>query len=371
MPSSPSYFTSLSVCFLLLVTLDAAQGQGLQVPAPASPIVSESGVVNEAAMVLQELTTGNAERIPERLLAEAFGIAIIPHYVRGAFVVGISGGKGVLMTRDPAGRWMSPEFITMGGGSLGWQVGVQKTDLVLIFRSSKSLENIRRGKLTIGADASAAAGPLGRYAGAATDTRMEAEILTYSRSRGLFAGVSISGSSLQLDVPATRVFYQMAPDGTGTVPPSAQALVNELVRFTSAQTPTGANQELPLQNTVGTYAGQNSSIQNQVDPSAANLARSVSLLQSKVDEQWKQYLALPSDWFSGRQLTDIDVHSVLIRYERVETNPQFAALRSLPESQQTLQEIRALAAHIQPPPNQLVLPPPPRSAMLGENSTLK
>jgi len=351
-----------------LVTFDAAQGQGLQVPAPNSPIASESGVVNEAGIVLQELATGNAERIPERLLAEAFGIAIIPHYMRGAFVVGISGGRGVLMTRDPAGRWMAPEFITMGGGSLGWQVGVQTTDLVLVFRSQKSLENIRRGKLTIGADASAAAGPVGRYAGAATDTRMQAEILTYSRSRGLFAGISISGSSLQLDVPATQVFYQMAPNGSGTVPPSAQALVNELVRFTSVQTPTGADRGLPLQNAIGTYAGQTSPSQIQVDPNALNLARSVNLLQSRVDEQWKQYLALPSDWFSGRQLTDIDVHSVLIRYERVETNPQFAALRTLPEFQQTLREIRALAARIQPSPNQLVLPPPPRSAMLGDSS---
>ena len=325
---------SLTACFVLVAPSIAIYGQGLQVPAQISPTASESGVVNEAGVVLQELARGT-ERIPERLLAEAAGIAIIPHYMRGAFVVGVSGGRGVLLARDQTGRWLAPEFITMGGGSVGWQIGVQATDLVLVFRSPKSLDNIRQGKLTLGADASAAAGPMGRYASAATDARMQAEILTYSRSRGLFAGISLSGSSLQLDAPATQAFYQMGPNGTGTVPQSAQALVNELIRFTSL-----------------------------------NLANAVGLLQARVDEQWKQYLALPPDWFSGRRITDADVHSVLIRYERVETNPQLAALRALPEFQQTLQEIRALAARIEPSPNQLVLPPPPRAAMVGDSRIL-
>ena len=359
---------SLTACFVLVAPSNAIYGQGLQVPAQISPTASESGVVNEAGVVLQELARG-AERIPERLLAEAAGIAIIPHYMRGAFVVGVSGGRGVLLARDQAGRWLAPEFITMGGGSVGWQIGVQATDLVLVFRSPKSLDNIRQGKLTLGADASAAAGPMGRYASAATDARMQAEILTYSRSRGLFAGISLSGSSLQLDVPATQAFYQMGPNGTGTVPQSAQALVNELIRFTSVQQP-GISPEPPTPNPTGLNGGQTSSNATAVDPLALNLANAVGLLQARVDEQWKQYLALPPDWFSGRRITDADVHSVLIRYERVETNPQLAALRALPEFQQTLQEIRALAARIEPSPNQLVLPPPPRAAMVGDSRIL-
>ena len=359
---------SLTACFVLVAPSNAIYGQGLQVPAQISPTASESGVVNEAGVVLQELARG-AERIPERLLAEAAGIAIIPHYMRGAFVVGVSGGRGVLLARDQAGRWLAPEFITMGGGSVGWQIGVQATDLVLVFRSPKSLDNIRQGKLTLGADASAAAGPMGRYASAATDARMQAEILTYSRSRGLFAGISLSGSSLQLDVPATQAFYQMGPNGTGTVPQSAQALVNELIRFTSVQQP-GISQEPPTPNPTGLNGGQTSSNATSIDPLALNLANAVGLLQARVDEQWKQYLALPPDWFSGRRITDADVHSVLIRYERVETNPQLAALRALPEFQQTLQEIRALAARIEPSPNQLVLPPPPRAAMVGDSRIL-
>ena len=120
---------SLTACFVLVAPSIAIYGQGLQVPAQISPTASESGVVNEAGVVLQELARGT-ERIPERLLAEAAGIAIIPHYMRGAFVVGVSGGRGVLLARDQTGRWLAPEFITMGGGSVGWQIGVQATDLV-------------------------------------------------------------------------------------------------------------------------------------------------------------------------------------------------------------------------------------------------
>jgi SH3 domain-containing YSC84-like protein 1 len=349
---------SAIACWILgVLSTGPAMGQGYRDAKSESPISSEAGVVNEAAIVLQELSTANIDRIPARLIAESHAIAIFPHFIRGAFVVGICGGRGVLITRDPAGRWQAPEFMTMGGGSFGWQIGVQATDLVLIFRTPRSLANMRKGKITLGADASAAAGPVGRYASVATDSRFQAEILTYSRSRGLFAGVSLSGAVLQLDIPATQRFYQLVPGGTGVVPAPAQALVYELMRLGLPEPQYLNNQAFTSTPPVG-----------QIEPSAVGvhpqvvqLSQVVSALQARVDDPWQQYLALPPDWISGKPLNLLDVNSVLIRYERVETNPQFSALRSQPEFQEALKQLRTLASHAGPNSTPLSLPPPPPS----------
>lgn len=346
---------AIKALLLVLVVHSQVQSQILQVPTSDSPVSTESGVVVEAAMVLQELTTGNAERIPEKLLAEASAIAIVPHYIRGAFVIGVSGGRGVVVTRNANGNWMAPEFITLGGGSLGWQIGVQATDLVLIFRTPRSLNNLRQGKVTLGADASVAAGPLGRYASAATDASMQAEILTYSRSRGLFAGVSLSGASLQPDLRATQNYYGMGQGAPGMVPTSAQSLVNELVRYSSASAPPTYAAPTNAQPSFGPSVTGSVPLEQRV----AEVTQAVASLQSKVDAQWKQYLELPPAWFQGQPITSQDVHQVLIRYERVETNPQFVALRSQPEFQTILKALRDLAAHLTRGNTRLVLPAPP------------
>ena len=128
-------------------------------------------------------------QIPETLLAEAQGIAIVPNVIKVGFVAGIRWGHGVVMVRDAEGEWSLPQFVTLTGGSVGWQAGVQGTDVVLVFLTKKSVEGLWRGKFTIGADASVAAGPVGHDAAAATDARLRAEILSYSRSRGLFIGL--------------------------------------------------------------------------------------------------------------------------------------------------------------------------------------
>jgi lipid-binding SYLF domain-containing protein len=349
--------------FLLLgcATTGYVQAQALQVP--DSPASSESGVVIEAAVVLQELTTGTAERIPGRLLAEAHAIAIVPHYMRGAFVVGVSGGRGVVATRDQNGNWLAPEFITLGGGSVGWQIGVQATDLVLVFRSPQSLANLRQGKVTLGADASVAAGPLGRYTSASTDARFQAEILTYSRSRGLFAGVSLSGAVLQPDMRATQSYYQIGPGSPGVVPASAQALVNALTRFTATAAQSDGFPVLPAPSPAETGFAQSAPVATDLDPRLIQLFQAASALQAKVDIQWKQYLELPAAWFTGKPLTSEEVHYVLVRYERVETNPQFATLRSQPEFQTVLRWLRDLASQLSPAATQLVLPPPPASGL--------
>jgi SH3 domain-containing YSC84-like protein 1 len=366
-----SYYRSINnvikALLLVLMIRSQVQSQNLQVPASESPVSSESGVVIEAAVVLQELTNGNAERIPERLLAEASAIAIVPHYMQGAFVIGISGGRGVVVTRNSNGNWMAPEFITIGGGSVGWQIGVQSVDLVLVFRTPRSLANLRQGKVTLGANASVAAGPLGRYASAATDARMQAEILTYSRSRGLFAGVSLSGASLQPDNRATQNYYQMAQGSSGVVPASAQALVNEIVRYSAVPQQPPSQQQQPANDPAlaATYSNVPPAFGNippgstPLEQRVAEVSQAVLSLQSKVDTQWKQYLELPPAWFQGQPITSEEAHQVLIRYERVETNPQFFALRSQPEFQTILKALRDLTGQLSSGNARLILPSPP------------
>ncbi len=124
------------------------------------------------------------------------------------FVVGGRHGRGVLIIKDEKGLWQNPYFITFTGGSIGWQIGAQASDVILVFKSRRSIEAIRKGKFTLGADAAVAAGPVGRQAEAATDTTLRAEIYSFARSRGLFAGVSLEGSSLSIDNEAVWDFYR-------------------------------------------------------------------------------------------------------------------------------------------------------------------
>jgi lipid-binding SYLF domain-containing protein len=134
-------------------------------------------------------------------------MAIIPGVVKAAYGFGGQYGRGIIVVRTEDGGWSNPVFISLIGGSLGFQIGVQKADIVLVFRSRKGIDNIVSGKLTLGADASVAAGPVGRSAEVGTDLAMEAEIYSYSKSRGLFAGVSIKGASLKVDWDAINAFY--------------------------------------------------------------------------------------------------------------------------------------------------------------------
>jgi len=320
------------------------------------PTSTEAGVVNEATAVLQELASGTATQIPEHLLASAEGVAIIPHYIRGAFVIGVAGGRGVLMVRDANHNWQAPEFMTIGGGSIGWQLGIQSTDLVLVFRTPKSLKNIHTGKVTLGANVSAAAGPIGRYASAATDARAEAEILTYSKTRGLFAGIALDGASLQIDVPATKVYYQTATGGPGVIPPSAITLVDQLNRL-SATTVAAPDVTNPSQTAAPGMQPGEATI--AITPGGLTpLETAVGSLLGSVDEQWKAYLALPANWQGATQLPAREVYETLSRYERVATNPGFATLKSMPTFDQALTLLRAVAGQ-SPQTHTLALPPPP------------
>src|SRR5882724_11723318 len=171
---------------------------------------NEEQTIQSAHEVLQQFQDLQIRQIPESLLANVHAVAIIPNVIKLGFVVGGQRGHGVVVIRQADGSWRAPLFITITGGSIGWQVGAQATDFVLVFKTQKSVEGLLRGKFTLGADASIAAGPVGRRAGAATDSELKAEIYSYSRSRGLFAGVSLDGSALQVDNQANAAYYGVA-----------------------------------------------------------------------------------------------------------------------------------------------------------------
>jgi len=160
-----------------------------------------------AAQVLNELRATKDQFIPDRLLERAYAIAVIPDMTKIAFFAGGRHGNGVMVVRDKDGRFSNPTFISMTGGSFGWQWGVQSLDIVLVFTTRKGVEGITGGKFTLGADASVAAGPVGRQASAATDATFHSEVYSYSRTRGVFAGLALDGTALTIDDDADQAFY--------------------------------------------------------------------------------------------------------------------------------------------------------------------
>src|SRR5262249_37422139 len=160
---------------------------------------TEAERANEAVNVLSEIMNIPENSIPEELMARAHGIAVIPHVVKGAFGIGGQWGKGLMSQRREDGRWSSPAYIEIGGGSFGLQIGVQASDMVLVFTDEGGLKGILKGKLKLGADASATAGPVGRKAEVGTDVLLRSAVFAYSRSKGLFAGISLDGSVIGID----------------------------------------------------------------------------------------------------------------------------------------------------------------------------
>lgn len=161
-----------------------------------------------ATQVLDELHRMPEQRVPNWLLERAHAVAVIPDVIKVGLGIGGRRGKGVLVVRKDSGEWSNPIFVNLTGGSFGFQVGVQSTDVVLVFTSRHSIEGIVGGKVTLGADASVAAGPVGRQSSAATDVGLTAQVYSYSRASGLFAGVALDGSALTIDHRSNELFYQ-------------------------------------------------------------------------------------------------------------------------------------------------------------------
>jgi len=168
--------------------------------------VKEEDKINAATQVLKDF--GNMkESIPAEMLKVTEGIIIVPKLINGGFVLAAKRGKGIAMTKLADGSWSDPVFVTITGGSIGLQAGVQSVDLVLIFKNSETLQKIGKGSFTLGGDISATAGPVGRNSTASTDYKMQAEVYSYSRSKGLFAGISLAGSAIDVDQKADKAFY--------------------------------------------------------------------------------------------------------------------------------------------------------------------
>jgi lipid-binding SYLF domain-containing protein len=199
----------------------------------------EADRVKESATVLSEIMGAADSAIPTSVLGKAEGIAIFPGTIRGGFILGAERGRGILSARDPMTRaWSPPAFLTITGGSIGLQIGVRATDLVLVIQNRRGLENLVRNEFKIGAGAAVTGGPVGRDAQAATDIQLRAEILSYSRSRGLFAGATLEGSTIRQDQDANGRFYggklttrEVVFDGKAKAPEPSVVWFQSLMKY--------------------------------------------------------------------------------------------------------------------------------------------
>jgi lipid-binding SYLF domain-containing protein len=226
MNMKPQIAVATLVAMLLATPVDAAS--------------REERRVGDAADVLEQLVRIPERTIPQALLSRAYAVAVIPNVVKAAFGFGARRGRGILVVRQDDNSWSNPAFITLTGGSIGWQIGAQSTDIILVFKTRKGVEGIENGRLTLGADASVAAGPVGRHTSVATDFEFKAEVFSYSRSRGLFAGVALEGAGVTMDRKANAAFYgasDMTPERIFVSSPNiAPDIANTFVQILTAQT---------------------------------------------------------------------------------------------------------------------------------------
>jgi lipid-binding SYLF domain-containing protein len=200
----------------------------------ASPFMAgaqsnEEKRVTDSAAVLETLVRAPDQGIPEHILERAEAIVVIPSLVKGGFIIGAQHGRGIMSVRDrDSNRWSAPGFIALTGGSIGWQIGVQAVDLVLLVMNRDGVKDLLDNEFKLGANASVAAGPVGRQGEASTDASLSAQILAYSRAKGLFAGLSLEGASMRVDRDANKDFY-------GTT-----ISTEEMVRGIAKTTPAGS-----------------------------------------------------------------------------------------------------------------------------------
>lgn len=193
--------------------------------------------VKAASEVINDIMATPDKAIPEEVMGSAKCVAVVPSMLKGGFIFGGRYGRGVASCRTPKG-WSAPAFFTIKGGSFGFQIGGQAVDLIMLVMNDNGMKNLLSSKFQIGADASAAAGPVGRHAEGDTDWKMRAQILTYSRARGVFAGVALNGAMVKQDKTSTREFY-------GRMVPFRTSLTGEI------QSPDGAH---PLQASLSKFA---------------------------------------------------------------------------------------------------------------------
>jgi lipid-binding SYLF domain-containing protein len=229
-------YVSLSVAALLGLSISTG---ALAQDKKSADIDDEIKQADKAARVFTEIMGSPDKGIQTAVLKNAECVAVFPNVLGGAFGVGGRGGRGVGSCRTASG-WSAPAYFNLGGGSVGFQIGVESTDLILLFMNRSGMDSLLSSKVTLGADASVAAGPVGREAAAATDVKFNAQILTYSRSKGLFAGVALKGAAVDVagddmrDVyGSTKTAKQVLQDSGRTAPSGVQAFPNTLERYSA------------------------------------------------------------------------------------------------------------------------------------------
>ena len=222
-----------------LIALIAALAFSFVIPANSYAENKWSNLVEESGKVLADIHEMPDQGIPEDLMRSARAIAIFPNTVSGGFVIGGKYGQGIIMVRDEKnGKWSPPAVFTIAGGSFGWQIGGQATDFVLLVMSKRGVDGILEGKFKLGADASLAAGPVGRAAEASTDIQLKGGILSYSRSRGLFAGAKLEGAMIDQVWEANETIYgkafsakQILIKNEAKMPKSAEGVLKVLDKY--------------------------------------------------------------------------------------------------------------------------------------------
>jgi lipid-binding SYLF domain-containing protein len=217
---------------------------------PAASDSREAAAITQAMTVLRDLQAISDQRIPDLLLSRAEGIIILPANVKVGLIFGARFGNGVMLVRNKDRSWSNPVFVSTGGGSWGFQAGGQVSDIVLVLTTRDSVEGITDGKLTLGADASVAAGPVGRTAMAGTSVTFDAEVYAYSKSQGLFAGVSLEGNGIFIAKKANRRFHGTDSaaeilESRAPAPAPAPELVAEVTKLTAGAQTAVAEQATP------------------------------------------------------------------------------------------------------------------------------
>lgn len=307
--------------------------------------------VMESEQVLNELMAIPAKQIPRQLLADAQGIAIVPNVIKIGFIGGARRGHGVVLVRDAEGEWSLPQFVTLTGGSVGFQAGIQGADVVLVFTTRKSVEHLMRGEFTVGVDASAAAGPVGRDAAIGTDATLRSEIYSYSRSRGLFLGVALDGSALEIDNEA-HDFYYGSP--SGKLPARIPKPADDLRHFLTELTPRSpsdpaANDPQPPQNSNRIIEGLRRSVY-----------QNAGQLHAQLTPEWRQYLAIPKELQNPGTIPPADTLSEVIKhYSTISTSKEYQRLAKLPAFQRTYEVLMEYEKAVSTSHPVLELPPPP------------
>jgi SH3 domain-containing YSC84-like protein 1 len=221
---------------LVLLTLIVCLGSLARAADDEAKASKASERVQAAADVLNEIESAPDSGIPQEILSKAECVAVVPSMLKGGFIVAGKYGRGLASCRNPKG-WSAPAFFTIAGGSFGFQIGGQAVDLVMLIMNNDGMQRLLSSKVSLGADASVAAGPVGRHAEGNTDWKMRAQVLTYSRARGVFAGVSLNGAVMNQDKDSTREFYghmvtfKALLTGEVEPPPAANSFLTTLAKW--------------------------------------------------------------------------------------------------------------------------------------------